>query len=108
MRILHTLFSSGFAGTERATAEMCNACAAQGHEVMLALRRDHRGAGGASIRDHLDPRVQVMECGRWFPGPSLARAVREFRPEVHQADQGDRFWDRPSYCNNFLFRRRRP
>jgi len=49
MRILHTLFSSGFAGTERATAEMCNACATQGHEVMLALRRDHRGAGGASI-----------------------------------------------------------
>ncbi|MFN7273262.1 MAG: glycosyltransferase [Gammaproteobacteria bacterium] len=82
MRILHTLFSRGFAGTERATAEMCNACVAEGHEVMLALRRDHRGAGGASIRDHLDPRVQVVECGRWFPGPGLKRAVREFRPEV--------------------------
>lgn len=82
MRILHALFSRGFAGTERATAEMCNACVAQGHEVMLALRRDHRGAGGASIRDHLDPRVQVVECGRWFPGPGLARAVRESRPEV--------------------------
>ena len=52
MRILHTLFSSGFAGTERATAEMCNAlCGA--HEVALAVRRGHRNRAGASIVDAL-------------------------------------------------------
>lgn len=81
MRILHTILSSGFAGTERATAEMCNALC-DGHEVMLVVRRGHRGHGGASIIDHLDPRVQVREVGNWFPGPGLSRAVREFRPEV--------------------------
>lgn len=81
MRILHTLFSRGFAGTERATAEMCNACVGE-HEVALALRSDHRGAGGASIRDHLDPRVQVFELNRWFPGFGLRRAVREFAPQI--------------------------
>lgn len=81
MRILHTLFSRGFAGTERATAEMCNACAGE-HDVALALRSDHRGAGGASIRDHLDPRVQVFELNRWFPGFGLRRVVREFAPQV--------------------------
>ncbi len=81
MRILHTLFSSGFAGTERATAEMCNACAAD-HEVALALQSNHRGAGGASIRDHLDPRVTVFELNRWLPGPGLRRVVRGFAPQV--------------------------
>lgn len=81
MRILHTLFSRGFAGTERATAEMCNACIGE-HEVALALRSDHRGAGGASIRDHLDPRVKVYELNRWFPGFGLRRALREFAPEI--------------------------
>jgi glycosyltransferase involved in cell wall biosynthesis len=81
MRILHTLFSRGFAGTERATAEMCNACVGE-HDVALALRSDHRGAGGASIRDHLDSRVKVFELNRWFPGIGLRRVLREFEPEV--------------------------
>lgn len=81
MRILHTLLSSGFAGTERATAEMCNALC-DAHEVMLALRRGHRNRAGVSIVDHLDPRVQVHELGDWFPGPGLARLVHEWRPDV--------------------------
>ncbi|MFM8585539.1 MAG: glycosyltransferase [Gammaproteobacteria bacterium] len=81
MRILHTLFSRGFAGTERATAEMCNACVEE-HKVALALRSDHRGAGGASIRDHLDPRVKVFELNRWFPGLGLRRLLREFKPDI--------------------------
>ncbi|MCP5328739.1 MAG: glycosyltransferase [Steroidobacteraceae bacterium] len=81
MRILHTLLSSGFAGTERATAEMCNALCDR-HEVLLAAGRGHRNRAGASILDHLDPRVQVRELGRWFPGSDLARLVREWRPDV--------------------------
>ena len=81
MRILHVVLSRGFAGTERATAEMCNAHAAD-HTVSLVIRRDHRGAGGASIRDHLDARVTVREVHPWWPGFGLARAVRELQPEV--------------------------
>ena len=81
MRILHTLFSSGFAGTERATAEMCNALCA-GHEVMLVARRGHRSGAGASIVDHLDPRVQLRELGPWLQGRALARIVRDWRPDV--------------------------
>ncbi|MCU0758661.1 MAG: glycosyltransferase [Steroidobacteraceae bacterium] len=81
MRILHALLSSGFAGTERATAEMCNALC-DAHEVALAVRRGHRSRAGASIVDHLDPRVQRHELGDWFPGRGLARLVREWRPDV--------------------------
>ena len=65
MRIAHLLLSRGFAGTERATAEMCNAHV-RDHAVLAVLRGGHRGAGGASIRDHLDPAVQVIEIGPWW------------------------------------------
>jgi glycosyltransferase involved in cell wall biosynthesis len=84
MRIAHLLLSRGFAGTERATAEMCNAhCGA--HEVLLLVRRSHRGPGGASIRDGLDARVRVIELADWWPGAALADALRQFRPEVIHA-----------------------
>jgi len=81
MRIMHTLFSRGFAGTERATAEMCNACASD-HEVTLVLQRRHRASNGVSIRDHLDDRVKVVEVNRWFPAWGLAKAIRDHRPEI--------------------------
>ena len=84
MKIAHVLLSRGFAGTERATAEMCNAHCAQ-HEVLLLLRRRHRGAGGASIRDNLDARVRVVEVGDWWPGAVLADALRHFHPDVIHA-----------------------
>lgn len=81
MRIAHLLLSRGFAGTERATAEMCNAHAGV-HAVLLILRRDHRGAGGASIRDALDPAVRVVEVGRFWPRGAVRAALAEFAPEV--------------------------
>lgn len=84
MRIAHMLLSRGFAGTERATAEMCNAHVAE-HAVLLLLRRDHRGAGGASIRDRLDPAVQVAEVSRWWPRARLRAALQNFAPQVIHA-----------------------
>ncbi|HEY6452491.1 MAG TPA: glycosyltransferase [Steroidobacteraceae bacterium] len=84
MRIAHLLLSRGFAGTERATAEMCNAHAGE-HAVLLILRRDHRGAGGASIRDALDPAVRVVEVGRFWPRGAVCAALAEFAPEVVHA-----------------------
>lgn len=80
MRILHICLSRGFAGTERATAEMCNAHVG-GHEVCLVAKRGHR-KNGVSIRDHLDPRVQVVEVGNWFHKREVARAIEAFRPDV--------------------------
>ncbi|HEY2419299.1 MAG TPA: glycosyltransferase [Steroidobacteraceae bacterium] len=84
MRIAHMLLSRGFAGTERATAEMCNAHVSE-HAVLLIIRRDHRGAGGASIRDRLDPAVQVVEVGRWWPLAAVRAALTRFTPDVVHA-----------------------
>lgn len=80
MRIMHLLLSAGFAGTERATAEMCNAHAGE-HEVLLVIRRGHRRRG-ASIRDYLSPAVQVVEVSGWWPTPGIRAAVARFCPDV--------------------------
>jgi len=82
LRIVHIILSRGFAGSERAAAEACNAMCSE-HEVSLVVRRDHRHESGASIRDHLDPRVRVFEVpARWFTRRRLAAVVREARPLV--------------------------
>ncbi len=84
MRITHLLLSRGFAGTERATAEMCNAhCGA--HSVQLIIKRSHRSAAGPSIRDALDPAVQVLEVGDWWPRRAIAAALDAFQPQVIHA-----------------------
>ncbi len=83
LRIMQVILSSGFAGSERAAAEACNAmCAA--HDVAIVIRSDHRSSGGASIRDHLDSRVQVLEVppGLWWTRRQLAAAIRAWRPDV--------------------------
>jgi glycosyltransferase involved in cell wall biosynthesis len=84
MRIAHMLLSRGFAGTERATAEMCNAHG-RDHAVLLIIRRDHRGAGAASIRDRLEPAVQVVEVSRWWPRAAVRAALERFAPDVVHA-----------------------
>lgn len=83
MRILHVILSDGFAGSERATAEACNEQSRMGHQVMLAIRRSHRGAGGASIVDHIDPSVPVVQTPTFLGTKrALARAIADFKPDV--------------------------
>lgn len=84
LKIVHVLLSRGFSGSERSTAESCNAQCGR-HEVHLVLRRDHRRAG-ASVVDHLDPRVVVHTLpARLFSGWVLARLVRRLSPDVIHA-----------------------
>jgi glycosyltransferase involved in cell wall biosynthesis len=84
MKIAHVILSRGFAGSERATAEMCNAHCVE-HEVLLILKRGHVGPGEVSIRQWLDPRVHVVEVSDWFPRSGIAAALEVFRPEVIHA-----------------------
>jgi len=39
-----------------------------------------------------------------FFSPRGVRPLSEFDPRHHQKQAGERFWDAPDYCNNFLFR----
>jgi glycosyltransferase involved in cell wall biosynthesis len=81
MRIAHIILSRGFAGSERATAEMCNA-QSRSHEVLLIIRRGHANAAGISIRQWIDPAVRVVEVRDWLARRGIARAIEEFEPDV--------------------------
>ncbi len=79
---MQVILSRGFAGSERAAAESCNALCAR-HDVALVLRRDDRAKGGASIRDHLDPGVELIDVPPlWFTRATLRGVVRRWRPDV--------------------------
>jgi glycosyltransferase involved in cell wall biosynthesis len=86
LRIVHVILSTGFAGSERSTAESCIA-QCRDHDVMLVVRKGHRKSKtGASIVDHLDPRVKVVEIpARLLTGRHLQRALDEFQPDVVHA-----------------------
>lgn len=82
LRILQVILSRGFAGSERAAAEACNALCQQ-HDVALVVRRDHRGPGGASICDLLDQRVEVVEVSpHWRTRAALGDVIRQWQPDV--------------------------
>src|SRR3954463_4593297 len=66
LRIAHIILSRGFAGSERATVEMCNAHCEK-HDVLLIIRKGHANKAGITIRQYVDPRVKVVEVGNWFP-----------------------------------------
>jgi len=79
---MHVILSSGFAGSERAAAEACNAMSAT-QDVAIVVRSDHRRPGGGSIRDHLLGRVEVIEVpGTMFTRSRVEDAVRAWRPDV--------------------------
>ena len=82
MRIVHVILSRGFAGSERSTAESCNAQCAE-HELLLVVRRSHASRSGLSILEHLDARVRVAAVpDRWFTRRRLARELAAFAPDV--------------------------
>jgi glycosyltransferase involved in cell wall biosynthesis len=82
LRIMHVILSTGFAGSERAAAEACNAMSRQ-HDVAIVLRADHRNAAAGSIRDYLVPEVEIIEVpGTILTRSSLRRALASWRPTI--------------------------
>jgi glycosyltransferase involved in cell wall biosynthesis len=82
LRVLHVILSRGFAGSERAAAEACAALSRR-HTVALVVRSDHRGRGGASIRDELEPGIEVFEIpARLGTQGRLAEILRTWAPDV--------------------------
>jgi FkbM family methyltransferase len=42
----------------------------------------------------------------WFVCRGRLRPISDFREEVHQRKTGNRFWDSPDYCNNFIMEKK--
>lgn len=73
------------------------------HRPTILCECEERHAG----EDHVAAVVDFM-AGRNYRGffveRSKLRPVAEFDLRIHQKQEGDRFWDAPGYCNNFLFK----
>jgi glycosyltransferase involved in cell wall biosynthesis len=81
LNIVHVLLSRGFAGSERSTAESCNQ-QCKDHQVTLIVRKDHRKKG-ASIVDHVDKKITVIEIpAHFFAGTFLQRALLRAKPDI--------------------------
>src|SRR4029450_8029395 len=87
LRIAHIILSRGFAGSERATAEMCNAHCDK-HDVLLIIKKGHANSAGVTIRQWVDPRVQIVEVGNWFPKSDIATALEEFDAQGIRGPRG--------------------
>lgn len=75
-RILHAVFTSRIAGSERYCADLANRQAALGHEVHVAF------LSGSPLSQVLSPEVRVHPCGRFFRGFALRRLVKRIEPDI--------------------------
>lgn len=75
-RILHAVFSSRIAGSERYCADLANRQAGLGHEVHVAI------ASGSPLQQEFSPEVRIHPCGRFFRGFALRRLVKRIEPDI--------------------------
>jgi glycosyltransferase involved in cell wall biosynthesis len=76
LRILHAVFSSRIAGSERYCIDLANQQAALGHEVHVA------GSASSPLAGALAPKVRFHAIGRLLRGWRLRRLVRRLAPDV--------------------------
>jgi glycosyltransferase involved in cell wall biosynthesis len=76
MRILHVLFSSRIAGSERYCIDLANRQAAAGHDVHVA------GVRGAPLQRALSNRVRYHPFGWLLRGVFLRRLVTRLSPDI--------------------------
>lgn len=74
--------------------------ATQGPALLFECEARH--LGGRPVTDVFAVLAELGYAGEFF-APDGLRPVSDFRPDIHQSEAGERFWDRPGYCNNFLF-----
>lgn len=90
-------------------------------EVLRGAERVLREAAPLIIVEcenrHLGPHYTVADVFAYLAGfgyegtfvcEGRALSIGEFEPAVHQRQDGEWFWKRPGYCNNFIFRRKPP
>ena len=89
----------------------------EGHELAVfrgaeRIIREHRPVLIFECENrHLAPARTVLDVLNYLKGLGYAGSficrdallpIEQFDPAVHQRQEGERFWDQPSYCNNFI------
>jgi FkbM family methyltransferase len=70
---------------------------------VLLVECEARHLSGHSMQDVFDYLAGFGYAGSFFSRQGLL-PLGAFDPAVHQRRDGERFWDAPGYCNNFLFK----
>ncbi len=85
LKIVHILLSTGFAGSERSTAESCNAQCEE-HDVLLIIRSKQAKKNGAGILKHIDERVESRQVHpQFFTRKSIQSILDEWQPDIAHA-----------------------
>jgi FkbM family methyltransferase len=74
---------------------------------VILFECEARHLSNHTMRDVFSYLQNLGYDGEFF-SPLGLRPLKEFDPVVHQRSDSERFWDAPDYCNNFLFKSRRP
>lgn len=72
---------------------------------LLVFECEQRHLSGTTVEEILQWLLARGYDG-CFIQHGLLRPINEFRSELHQRQQGERFWDAHDYCNNFIMRRK--
>jgi len=69
--------------------------------ILFECERRHQ-RDGRSMADTVAYLESLGLAGSFIDGETL-RPLTEFDADMHQPMEGERFWDAPGYCNNFVF-----
>ena len=73
------------------------------HRPVVVCESEQRHMSQGSVKDLFNLMNELGYEGQ-FVDDGYLRPVSEFVPAIHQSEIGDRYWDQPHYCNNFIFK----
>ena len=71
---------------------------------LLVFECEQRHLSGTSVGEIL-AWLRAIGYDGWFIRCGKLLPISEFDIEQHQKRQGERFWDAPDYCNNFIMKK---
>lgn len=72
------------------------------HRPVVVCESEQRHMSKGCVNDLFDLMIELRYEG-YFVDDGQLKPISEFVPSIHQSEIGERFWDQPHYCNNFIF-----
>jgi len=76
------------------------------NQPLLIFECENRHLEGKTVNDVFDY-LREWDYDGYFISKRKVIPISEFKAEVHQRMDSERFWDKPGYVNNFVFHPRR-
>ena len=72
---------------------------------LMVFECEQRHLSGTTVGEILEW-LRAIGYDGWFIRCGKLLPISEFDVEKHQKRQGEKFWDAPDYCNNFIMKKR--